>query len=87
MYPQVLCVPFGYDLLAGKLIENPHEQKVIAFMQLWREEDNLSYDQIAIKLNSINEPTKRDKIWIGATINKILQREMEYESKRVISTA
>lgn len=75
MFPRVLSIPYGHDLTAGRLVENPHEQKVIAFMQLWREKDNLSYDSIAIKLNSLNEPTKRDKIWTGGVINKILQRE------------
>jgi len=75
MFPEILSIPYGFDLVRGELTENPHEQKVIAFMQLWRETQLLSYDKIAIKLNSLNEPTKRGRLWTGGVINKILQRE------------
>jgi len=75
MFPQVLSVPFGYDLLQGELVENSHEQKLIAFMQLWRSQGD-SYDTISERLNfSLNEPSKRDKVWYGAMVNKILQCE------------
>lgn len=75
MFPQVLSVPFGYDLLQGELVENSHEQKLIAFMQLWRSQGD-SYDTFSERLNfSLNEPSKRDKVWYGAMVNKILQRE------------
>lgn len=80
MYPQVLCVPYGFDLVRGELTQNPHEQRVIAFMQLWRSQGD-SYDKISDRLNfTLNEPTKRNKIWWGTQVNKILQREGKNES-------
>lgn len=81
MYPQVLSVPFGFDLVQGKLVQNSHEQKLIAFMQLWRSQGD-SYDTISERLNfSMNEPTKRDRVWHGTQINKILKREGNYDEK------
>lgn len=82
MYPQVLSIPYGFDLIDGKLKENLHEQRIIANMQLWRSQGE-SYDSISDKLNLLNIPTKRDKIWWGAMVNKILKRKGEnnYDKK------
>ncbi len=76
MYPQVLSIPYGFDLIDGKLKENLHEQRIIASMQVWRSRGD-SYDKISAKLNSLNIPTKRNKIWYGAVVNSILKREGE----------
>lgn len=75
MYPQVLSIPYGFDLIDGKLEENLHEQRIIANMQLWRSRGE-SYDSISDRLNfSLNEPSKRDRIWWGAMVSRILRRE------------
>lgn len=76
MFPQVLSIPFGFDLVYGQLVENPAEMRAIAHMQLWRGQGK-SFDEISEKLNSLNIPTKRDKIWYGGSVNKILKREGE----------
>lgn len=77
MLPKIMSIPYGYDLIGNVLIENLHEQKIIRYMQLWREASNLSFAKIAIKLNSLNEPTKRgESIWSGAVVNKILKRQV-----------
>lgn len=75
MYPTTFCIPYGYTLASGELVEDEHEQEMIKLMQLWRERDKLSYDKLAVKMNSLNEVTKRDSIWLGATVRKILLRE------------
>ncbi len=76
MFPIHLSVPFGYDSIQGKSVQNPHEQRIISNMQLWRSRGD-SYDKISAKLNLLNIPTKRDRIWYGAMVNKILKREGE----------
>ena len=74
MYPQVLSIPYGFDLIDGKLKENLHEQRIIANMQLWRSRGE-SYDSISNRLNfSLNEPSKRDRIWWGAMVSRALRR-------------
>ena len=75
MLPKMMRVPYGFNLEGNELTEDEHEQEMIALMLLWRERDNLSYDNIAIQMNSLNEPTKRGHIWGGAVVNKILKRE------------
>lgn len=74
MFPEILSVPFGKDLIKGKLVENEGEMRAIAHMQIWRSQGK-SYDSISDKLNFLNIPTKRNCLWIGSTINKILKRE------------
>lgn len=73
MYPQVLSVPYGCDLIQGELTENPHEFKIICLMQLWKSQGK-NFAEIARILNQKNEPTKRDKIWSGMVVSKILKR-------------
>ncbi len=74
MYPQVLSIPYGFDLIDGKLKENLHEQRIIANMKLWRSRGE-SYDSISARLNfSLNEPSKRDRIWWGAMVSRVLRR-------------
>lgn len=75
MISRDLAIPYGYDLEAGELIENDHEQRVIAYLEIWWS-NGVSYDRMAEKLNSMNIPTKRNRgIWLGGVINKILARE------------
>jgi vacuolar-type H+-ATPase subunit I/STV1 len=45
-------VPFGYDLVDGKLIENRKEKESIVLMRDWREE-GLSYRKIEGKLKEL----------------------------------
>lgn len=74
MFPKALCIPYGYNLVTGELVENVSEMAVIAKMRLWREEGQ-SYDTISDRFNSMNIPSKRDRVWHGAMVNKILKRE------------
>lgn len=74
MFPQVLSVPYGFDLVQGELVDNAHEQKVIAFMQLWQSQGR-SHASIANQLNNQNEPTKRDRLWTGMVVSKIMKRK------------
>ncbi len=76
MFPEILSVPFGFDLVNGKLIQNEAEMRIISKMQFWRSQGK-SYDSISDKLNFLNIPSKRDRIWYGGSVNKILKRESE----------
>ena len=77
MLPKTMRVPYGFDLVGNELVENEHELEMIHLMLSWRERGNLSYADIAIKMDSLNEPTKRgESIWSGAVINKILKRQV-----------
>jgi DNA invertase Pin-like site-specific DNA recombinase len=69
-------IRFGYDLAAdGKtLIENPGEQRAIAYMRQLRTA-GYSLQQIADELTAKNIPTKeRRTIWKHTAVNRVLSR-------------
>lgn len=68
-------IPYGYDSKNGELVENLHEKDIIAKMWLWRERDSLSYQDIADKLNSALEPSKKNTKWHGSVVSAVLLRE------------
>lgn len=65
---------YGFDSVEGKLIENPHEQRVIAHMSKWLQE-GYNYTQIAEKLDSMLERPKRGTKWRGQVVKTILDRQ------------
>lgn len=66
-------VPFGYDCLDGKLIENEEEQGVIRRIVKLRKK-GLSTHRIATALNSESYRTKLDKEWAAGQVHVILKR-------------
>lgn len=71
---QTVSVPFGYNLLNGELVEDAYEKRVLAHLELWWS-NGVSYDRMAQRLNNKNIFTKRNRIWRGSTISRILARE------------
>jgi DNA invertase Pin-like site-specific DNA recombinase len=66
--------PFGWDFGAdGHLVENPHEQKIIARVRRLRAE-GLSYRGIATRLDEEGILPKRGRRWIHTAIKSILAR-------------
>lgn len=51
-------VPYGYDVLDGRLVKNPKEQEVRALMLKLRRQ-GMSYQRVANALNAKNMPTKK----------------------------
>ncbi len=71
---QAISIPYGFNFLNGELVEDDFEQRVIAHLEIWWSE-GMSFDNMANKLNDKNIPTKRNRIWAGATVSRILSRE------------
>ena len=71
-----LSVPYGYNLEGQKMVENDHEQRVLAHLELWWVE-GMSFNAMAARLDQKNIPTKRSKgIWQPAVVSKILRRSI-----------
>ena len=71
---QATSIPYGHILKDGELVEDDLEQRVLAHLEIWWA-NGLSYDRMAEKLNLMNIFTKRNAVWKGATISRILARE------------
>jgi DNA invertase Pin-like site-specific DNA recombinase len=66
-------VPFGWDLDAGRLVENAAEQKVISRILDCRRA-GMSLREIAAILNGQAITTKKGRRWYGETVRSILER-------------
>lgn len=66
-------IPFGWDLVSGRLVENAAEQKVIAAILDCRKA-GMSLRQIAAILNDQETTTKKGGRWYGETVRSILDR-------------
>jgi DNA invertase Pin-like site-specific DNA recombinase len=67
------AVPYGWDAMAGKLVENAAEQAVIAEMKAWRGQ-GLTTRAIAERLNQLGVPAKRGGRWYGSAVASVLGR-------------
>ena len=66
--------PYGWDFgSGGRLVENSHEQKIIARMRQLRA-GGLSYRGIATRLGGEGILPKRGKRWVHTTVKNILMR-------------
>jgi site-specific DNA recombinase len=72
---RVGTVPYGFDLGADgkKLVANPHEQAVIAEIQMLRAK-GYTYRDIAAELEQRGIPTKKGNQWQAATIRNLAIR-------------
>ena len=66
-------IPFGWDLIDGRLIENAAEQRVIGCMVDCRK-NGMSLREIAAILNGQGVTTKKGRSWYGETVRSILDR-------------
>ena len=66
-------VPYGFDSVGGKLIQNPQEQAVIAQICTWRGL-GLYIRRIADKLNREGVKAKKGGLWQPSAVARILQR-------------
>lgn len=66
-------VPFGWDLIDGRLCENAAEQTVIRCILDCREQ-GMSLRAIAAILNGRAITTKKGRMWYGETVRSILDR-------------
>jgi len=71
--------PFGFNREGDSLIENPHEQSVIAQIFAWRTE-GWSMGRIAAELNRRGVPTKRGGQWYACTVQYILKNNLYKEA-------
>ena len=51
-------VPYGFDCVGGLLVQNVEERQQITKMDIWRNQKNFSYCDIAERLNLANVPSK-----------------------------
>lgn len=66
-------VPFGFDQIEGRLVENSHEQFVISLIKNFRN-DGLRANTIARKLNLQGYVTKTGRPWHNVQIERILSQ-------------
>ncbi|MDD3493138.1 MAG: recombinase family protein [Candidatus Thermoplasmatota archaeon] len=67
------AVPFGYDLVAGKLAENPQEQAVIRLIDDLKGRGH-GYKAIAKELNYRGYTTKQGAEWKQMTVKRVVNR-------------
>lgn len=67
------AVPFGYDLQAGKLIENEQEQAVIRLIDDLKGRGH-GYKAIAKELNHRGYTTKQGAVWQQMTVKRVVNR-------------
>jgi len=67
------AVPFGYDLVAGKLAENPKEQAVIRLIDDLKGRGH-GYKAIAKELNDRGYTTKQGAEWKQMTVKRVVNR-------------
>nr|WP_280996319.1 recombinase family protein [Marinitoga okinawensis]CAI4093963.1 Site-specific serine recombinase [Marinitoga okinawensis] len=68
-------IPFGYDILNGKLVSNDNEQKVISYIKRLRNK-GYGYKKIANLLNNKGLKTKKGKNFTHMQVKRIIQREL-----------
>ena len=68
-------IPFGYDVLNGKLIYNDEEQKVINYIKRLRKK-GYGYKRIANMLNNKGLKTKKGKSFSHMQVKRIIEREL-----------
>jgi hypothetical protein len=66
-------IPFGFDLVDGRLKENPREQLVIRLMKSLRDR-GYSYAKIAKHLNANGLLTKTGREWLAPMVRKVYLR-------------
>jgi len=71
--------PFGFNRVGDMLIQDPHEQEVIAQIFTWRS-TGWSMGRIAAELNRRGVPTKRGGQWHACTVRYILQNSLYREA-------
>ena len=65
--------PYGYAVVAGKLVENPKEQQIVQrVLTQWR--SGKSFNAIAKTLNGQGVRTRSGKSWEHSIIRSIVQR-------------
>lgn len=75
------AMPFGYMYSDGKgspLIENPEEMELLQRLRKMRNEEGMTFSQIARKLNREGIPTPKKKEvcgWLEVTVRKIITRD------------
>ena len=67
------AVPFGYDLEAGKLAENPQEQAIIRLIDDLKGRGH-GYKAIAKELNEQGYTTKQGAEWKQMTVKRVVNR-------------
>lgn len=67
------AVPFGYDLEAGKLAENPQEQAIIRLIDDLKGRGH-GYKAIAKELNNRGYTTKQGAEWKQMTVKRVVNR-------------
>lgn len=65
-------VPYGWEVINGKLKGNAAEQEILYRMRTMQR-DGMSYQKIADALNSQGLPSKTGKLWNSGTVYRILQ--------------
>jgi site-specific DNA recombinase len=72
--------PYGWMKASGAkgsgLVENPNQQAIIAWCRKAHSEDNMTYTDIARKLNEKGAPSpgKGAKGWTGESVKKVIER-------------
>lgn len=66
-------VPFGYDVVDGKLVENPAEQKALQRINSLRSAGH-SYQSIADQLNADGITTKTGRAWTFGTVAGVIKK-------------
>ncbi len=68
------AVPFGYNLVAGKLVENTQEQVIIRLIDDLRSRGH-GYKAIAKELNNRGYTTKQGAAWKQMTVKNVINRK------------
>jgi site-specific DNA recombinase len=66
-------LPYGFNVIDGKLVENPSEQTVIRQIVFLRDK-SFSYSSIAEKLNREGYKTKNNKAWRHTQVERVFRR-------------
>jgi site-specific DNA recombinase len=67
-------VPYGFDVMDGKLLPNPQEQAILETIRKHRRGGKTTY-AIAKYLNETGEPTKTGAKWSHVLVGKLLARQ------------
>ena len=73
-------IPYGKDLVEGKLVDNAIEQECLSWISTLALAGN-SPARIARLLNQSEVPTKNGRTWKAQTIKRILARETDRETQ------
>ena len=71
---RVGTVPYGFECVGGRLIENARELEVVAQMRQ-RRASGMTLRDIAAKLNEDCVPAKRGGVWRAQSVASILKRQ------------